>query len=1146
MSHVSASEPKSTATARSFTPAARTMVQRKCACGGTKGPDGECENCKRQRVQRRAAESTAPASAPESVHRTLASPGRPLDGGTRDFMESRFGHDFSQVRIHTDSQAGESARAINAHAYTAGDDIAFAPGQYQPDSHSGRQLLAHELAHTVQQSGLRRRASDLAVDTAPDSRLEHEADSAARAVMHGTGAPIIAGRPPTATVSRAKGDIATAPITGKKPKKITSSYGAHTVTPTGSAALETDNKGGTDTLGEFSVDPFYLPADKGPAAFDIYEGNATGGSLESTLDLTGSGKTKTALWQERPDTDDLRDIWLQRAGWTGQSAKTVDDLWYRSGGDKEFPKVGGVTAQMDHIVELQIGGNNTPENIQPLDPKPNQASGGAIKGQLQTLAVAIANDAALASPDLQQVKMRFTKVKPHGTPTPLPKTCPPAKGAARTALAVEACALKLKVAKAQDGSLGVAREDYPISAGGRPPTNLRVPSTFATTDAEKVPIKDDALNDAASTLIPGLLLNRLYHDGKGKKKTDLIEAEIDDRDKTRLPLTLDPKTKAFALDIASDGKLSLPKNLKNTALGFTYKYLSPGKITSVTMNADGGIDWLGQITPTAKFLPTLHVKYQNGVLALVAQIPEEKLKKAKLFGASITRASLDLVLSPTFDVTGNIEFILGNAAKPAGVGKLTLGKDDQGLVGTARLQLKIPKVDASEITFEYKGGAERDEWSGELKIETAQIKIPYVTGSSLVARISSKNGLTELAFEGKVALDLPGKRGTAEVALRRWDGNWYFAGLARLNLPKIDDFSAGLNYDIAREIITVSVPGEDGKTAPKAIGFNLGEDFKGTLERFKLTIGKGGSVTLTGAGGFKFKKGKAAGSVRVELTEEGAFNGAGDLTYALSENMTVEGKVEFKEKGKPKLRVTGTLTFQRLELMKAIADKRTLFAKDFSIPVPYASIGGVGLKAVFGVELTAGYSLGPIVVEPLIFTAGFNPLDDEPQLDLGASGELKMPASAFLSASISAGLKLDAYIAEVGGKITITGTIKLQGGLFVPFKGTYSNKEFSVEMTPEARLKLLLGVALSATAWAKIGIGWLSTGVTKTWDLGHREVDTGLGFGIKAPISYNSRTGAKLPSLNSIEFIPPDFSRENLSRVADRLFGESQAEPANA
>jgi len=92
----------------------------------------------------------------------------------------------------------------------------------------------------------------------------------------------------------------------------------------------------------------------------------------------------------------------------------------------------------------------------------------------------------------------------------------------------------------------------------------------------------------------------------------------------------------------------------------------------------------------------------------------------------------------------------------------------------------------------------------------------------------------------------------------------------------------------------------------------------------------------------------------------------------------------------------------------------------------------------------------------------------------------------------------------------------------------------------------LLGVALSATVWAKAGVGWLSTGVEKTWLLGKREVDTGLGFGIKAPISYSSKTGPKLPSLSSVEMNPPDFSKENLSRVADRLFGEAKGEPANA
>ncbi len=75
-----------------------------------------------------------------------------MDAGARTFMESRFGHDFSRVRIHTDSSATESARAVNALAYTAGHNIVFGAGQYAPSTTTGRRLLAHELAHVAQQS----------------------------------------------------------------------------------------------------------------------------------------------------------------------------------------------------------------------------------------------------------------------------------------------------------------------------------------------------------------------------------------------------------------------------------------------------------------------------------------------------------------------------------------------------------------------------------------------------------------------------------------------------------------------------------------------------------------------------------------------------------------------------------------------------------------------------------------------------------------------------------------------------------------------------------------------------------------------------------------------------------------------------------
>lgn len=89
--------------------------------------------------------------APASVERVLAGSGQPLEVTLRRDMESRFAHDFSQVRVHSGAAAEQSARDVNAHAYTVGHNIVFGAGQFTPGTYEGRRLLAHELTHVVQQ-----------------------------------------------------------------------------------------------------------------------------------------------------------------------------------------------------------------------------------------------------------------------------------------------------------------------------------------------------------------------------------------------------------------------------------------------------------------------------------------------------------------------------------------------------------------------------------------------------------------------------------------------------------------------------------------------------------------------------------------------------------------------------------------------------------------------------------------------------------------------------------------------------------------------------------------------------------------------------------------------------------------------------------
>lgn len=124
--------------------AAPPMISRKCAA---------CEE--EETLQREGAGPATPSlgEAPASVQEVLASPGQPLDPATRAFFEPRFGRDFSPVRIHTDDRAKAAANSIQAHAFTLGRNIAFAAGQYAPGTSGGRRLLAHELAHVLQQTG---------------------------------------------------------------------------------------------------------------------------------------------------------------------------------------------------------------------------------------------------------------------------------------------------------------------------------------------------------------------------------------------------------------------------------------------------------------------------------------------------------------------------------------------------------------------------------------------------------------------------------------------------------------------------------------------------------------------------------------------------------------------------------------------------------------------------------------------------------------------------------------------------------------------------------------------------------------------------------------------------------------------------------
>jgi hypothetical protein len=139
----------------------------------------KCDTCSKMKpLLQPAAAGPTPERVPPIVHDVLRSPGQPLDPATRAFMEPRFDHNFSRVRVHTDARAAESAGAVGALAYTVGQHIVFGTRQHAPWSDAGRRLMGHELTHVVQQSQSLGLKSKLAMSL-PENTSEREADAVA-------------------------------------------------------------------------------------------------------------------------------------------------------------------------------------------------------------------------------------------------------------------------------------------------------------------------------------------------------------------------------------------------------------------------------------------------------------------------------------------------------------------------------------------------------------------------------------------------------------------------------------------------------------------------------------------------------------------------------------------------------------------------------------------------------------------------------------------------------------------------------------------------------------------------------------------------------------------------------------------------------
>jgi hypothetical protein len=609
-----------------------------------------------------------------------ASTGAPLPAATRASMESSFGHDFGGVRVHTDSGAASQAASLGARAFTTGSDIYFAPGEYAPASPGGTGLLAHELTHVVQQRAGRAPAGGL--DT-PGDPFEREAEAAAATILAGQQ-PRIALAGPVAGVQRATVDSKPKPIPAAKRLEI----------PGDKVAGGSDR---TDVLNR-------------------YKARATAGALT------------TKLHAGRGNTDTLWNVWESSRPYK-VTASTI----------KAKRKV----CQPDHVIELQLGGSDSGDNLRMLEATRNERIGSQLS---QNITKFLAENTLSADAVVRLGPDDFD----IGTGS-----------ADKDCLSWE---LDMLAGKEAQTEAGVGQ--FPAVVGG-----LEVDIGYNPA-ADKV--------HAHSRYIVPLLRLETLHDTEPFPVTAAIS------DRAKIPAAWDKdRGKAFNLQIAGGpgGKLEFAN--KSDKLRLNFPFLSDAELDLRMEKGQAVAE--GSFKPTVPLLKTLdvHLKVAGDTLTGGVAVPKEKLKEAlPVPGLEITETSVAITAANgQFSATGAFAIKYSTIADARAEVSLGNTKPFEA-VGT--LNLHVPGIDEAKGQIWYRAG----KLGGSVHIGAEKLKIPGVKSASLDVLVQDG----ALTGEGVVDLAVPGvKQARLGFGVDK-NGNYSISGTAVLAIPGTKEATLGLTY----------------------------------------------------------------------------------------------------------------------------------------------------------------------------------------------------------------------------------------------------------------------------------------------------------------------------------------------------------------
>lgn len=1112
----------------------------------------------RTRAQREeaagAAGGTASAPVDGAIQAMRSGPAAKLDSGTRGFMESRFGRDFSDVRIHHGAKAAEAADAIGAKAFTTGKDIFFNAGEYEPGTSGGRQLLAHELTHTVQQAG--------GTGTAARARIQRGPAPAPAAPPPAPdpGQPVVT----TFTSTQLPGAVIDTTNVGQN-------KGTITLPALGLPQIAGALKGAAGGLNvPVAAEGRSLPAtgqpfelqpvsarDTSSQAFEVWttyaRANLKAGvqtkvsqmvtAATDAATILENGQRVYYLTFRSARVVDQENIFIGTVDQLADSDGLLRPQWDTSG---RSLRGRGATLDADHILELQIGGADSGANMWLLQGAYNSRVGNQIKtnveNDLRTLKTEIGpvrEIPATEKPvDVNEMKrswvLRFLTVQ-AGTNF----------GAVTTDFWTQS------QIRAGDhiNHLKVMSEADLVTAGlrlapGQRPSEIKIFPSPAGGRMTKVRLDAQGVNIAA----PGWLYTNMWAESGTYNHADSLAASEAPLmtinvlvNKTQGPNRQVIGEKRGTVSLLRTPRLGIAgylsrESIRNAVGAMDFTPLSPLTFADIGISPEGELTGTGDVLSSKAVFPRLNVPLvlRGDRIMLDFPVPTNGMS---LGPVSITEAALSLgVGSRGFFIEGYAGYALGNL----GTGSVTAEIAEAGPRLTGDFNLAMDFLSPANVSATY--DLATDTLSAQATLGVQQGRIPGVDSGQVTV------GMTRDAVTVSGTLNLGGPlRGTAvNVTYTPAEGLKIGADNIRLPLASVPavqnatlSISAQKPPDGGDWIF--SGRGQATLAAPGATG-TLGLEYRNGL------------FTVTGQG--TVARGPATGTLNFTATNrqidaeghpiEGppidGLNvwGRGSVTVAFGSVLTGTAGIEYTPDNR--VIISGAIAMPPVYQVFARREyRRDLFTlRPPEFPIWGVSVAGIGVGVFAFVDARVGFNayVGPGEIRNAQIGATLD-LDHPEDATVAGHGDFVVPAYAGLSLDVGGGLRARAAVAYAEGRVGLTGALGVEAGASAGVEINWSRQAglaLSADLRAEAHPKF----ELSANASVTVGVDLLVTDVSHTFGPWRRSLGSfgpDMTLGVRLPVRWSEAHGLDL-SLNNIEVTRPSLDASALmSSVFDQLAG---------